>query len=176
MSDDRLILSLTAQSARVLDAIDALQAFVAMPYSANLDRLMHLRWNVAREMLLFFAQTEKELLEPMSRDSRPGVADRAVRSSRDMADIYRYFTFLVARWDTPPCRVSWRTDRDAVTQIARMVVTCLANQQREIYPLLPVQRGKWPRILTFAPINYTAEAWKIRALFPALDRQDAAAG
>lgn len=176
MSDDRLILSLNAQSARVLGAIDALQACVAAPHPGNLDPLMHLRWNFTREMLLFFARTEKELLEPMSRDSRPGVAERAVRSSRDMAGVYGHFTRHVARWHAPPCPALWGPYRDAVTMLTRMVAACLASQQQKIYPLLPVQPGGWPRILTFAPINYAAEAWKIRALLPALDRHDAAAG
>ncbi len=159
-----LLAKLHAQQRRVLAAADAFKAFAAAPHPGRIEPLAALRWRFTREMLLHFSSLETELLQPLAADRRDDAAARAVRSSRDLEQVYRHFQRHAARWHGLPPVEAWRDYAQAIAVLMRLIAVRIAAQERDIYALLPAQPGGGRRVLAFAPLNYAAEAWKVRKL------------
>lgn len=159
-----LLTKLRAQQRRVLMAAEEFKAFAAAPHPGDIAPLAALRWRFTREMLLHFASMETELLQPLVADRRNDAATRAVHSSQDLERVYRHFQRHAARWQGLPAPEHWQEYSYAIAVLMRLIVVRIAAQEREIYPLLPLQPGGAPRVLPFAPLNYAAEAWKVRSL------------
>jgi len=159
-----LLTKLRAQQRRVLAEADAFKAFAAAPHPGDIAPLAALRWRFTREMLLHFATLETEVLQPLTADLRNDAATRAVYSSQDLERVYRHFQRHAARWQGLPAPGQWQEYAQAIALLMRLIAVRIAAQEREIYPLLPFQRGGARRVLPFAPLNYAAEAWKVREL------------
>jgi hypothetical protein len=159
-----LLTKLRAQQQRVLAAAEAFKAFAAAPHPGDIAPLAALRWRFTREMLLHFACLEAELLQPLVADRRNDAATRAVHSSQDLEQVYRHFQRHAARWHGLPPPGSWQEYAQAIAVLMRLIAVRIAAQERDIYKLLPLQPGGARRVLAFAPLNYAAEAWKVRSL------------
>lgn len=149
---------------RLLAACDALDAMVAGPYPDAVERLAELRWNYTREMLMHFANVETGALQPLMGDRRPDAAARAARSSQDLRNVYDNFMRHVRRWHGSPAEESWSEYRQALALLTRRIRVRLAAEETDIHPLLPAQPGSIRVASVTEPINYAAEAWRIRAL------------
>jgi hypothetical protein len=148
---------------RLLAAARALEEMVAAPHPGTVDRLARLRWNFLREMLLHFSHVDGAL-QPLMEDRRALVGATAARSSHDLRATYDHFRRHVARWAGLPSAAEWSEYRQAVGLLMRRIRVRLAAQEQQIYPLLPAEPGGYRLAAAVEPVNYAAEAWKIRAL------------
>jgi len=171
-----LLDKLRVEHRRLLMVCDALEAFVAGPWPGTVDRLVAVRWDFTREMLLHFAHVETGLLQPMMADQRGEAAARAARSSHDLCGAYDCFSRHAQRWHGLPSEDSWHEYRQAIALLTRRIRVRLVAEESEIHPLLPVRPGGRRVLPATEPINYAAEAWRIRGLLYPTEQSFGATG
>lgn len=161
---------------RVLAAADALRAMVSSAQPCSADALAPVRWTFTRELLLHFAHLDAEVLQPLKSDARPQVAALAARSSDDLAAVYQLFMRHVDQWLDVDPSTSWCAYREAVGLLLRRIRVRLVAQQSELYPLLPTRPSGHRVGSTVEPIDFSAQAWRVRGRLFAARPTLAAAG
>lgn len=175
MESTALLVKLRWEQQRVLQAVQALEAHVAAPCTGDTQTLATLRWSFTRELLFHFAHLDKQVLLPLMGDGRGHAAHAAARSNQDMVNVLRLFKRHGQEWhDVDGTR--WCPYREALALLMRRIRVRLAAQDSDIYPLLPIQPGSQRLASAVEPIDYTAEAWSIRALIYPVSAARHAAG
>ncbi|MCW3837928.1 hemerythrin domain-containing protein [Sphingomonas canadensis] len=163
MESSPIIAKLRCERARVITALDEVERLVSGAYPGSMDEIAPHRWALARDLLLHFAHVEALVLQPMMADRRADVAARAARSSADLRGVYDQYRRHFDRWQGLPAESQWDEYRAAVSLLVRRIRVRLLAEESDLFPLLPVQPGTDRITPLVEPVNYAAEAWKVRS-------------
>jgi hypothetical protein len=156
------VAQLLGEHRRILVVVGGLEALVAGPRPDRVDRLSTKRWAFTRDLLLHFSHVETWVHAPLLADRRDGVARAAALSREQTVTLVRDFEHHAARWHGFPAPAQWGEYALVIDHLMGRIRARLAWQERSLYPLLPAEPGD--RGAAIAPVNYAAEAWKIREL------------
>lgn len=163
MDNEFIATRLLAEHRRLIEVAATIESFVAGPHPDTIARLAELRWAFVRALLMHFAHVETAVHRTLTFDRRPGVPVRAVRSSADLRSVYETFLRHTERWGGLPPAADWPDYRVAIDLLMRRIRVRLVVQESDLYSLLPCQPGARCLATIEDPIDYAAEAWKIRS-------------
>ncbi|RVT89513.1 hypothetical protein [Sphingomonas crocodyli] len=156
------MIALAAERARLLAAIDQIEALVAGGYVEQGPVETEKRWAFTREMMLHLSRVDAQIFLPLMADERPLAAKRAADARVTALAFYDDFCAHAARWRGRPTEDRWPSYRIAVRDLMRRLRILLDEESERLVPFLP------PRLVRgVAPgesRNFAAAAWDIRKI------------
>ncbi|TZG27584.1 hypothetical protein [Sphingomonas montanisoli] len=154
--------ALAAERARLLAAIDQIEALVAGGYVEQGPAQTEKRWAFTREMLLHLSHLDAQVFLPLMADERPLAAKRAAEARAAAIAFYEDFRAHAERWRGRPTEDRWPSYRHAVRDLMQRLRVLLREDARRLKPFLP------PRVAAGAARsesrNFAAVAWDIHKI------------
>jgi len=154
-----------AENVRLIASIDRLDNIFLGDFPGDPDALATARWELTRDLLLYFATQESLVVQPLAADLRPN----AVLASAQAADRLRHLQAMFAEQaDTRfarPEATQWRAAGRQTRANLAQVRAALVQDQAKLFPFLPAQ----PRasVRPGSKSNFASQAWSFRQqLFP----------
>ncbi len=154
-----------AENVRLIASIDRLDSIFLGDFPGDPDALATARWELTRDLLLYFATQESLVVQPLAADLRPD----AVLASAQAADRLRHLQAMFeGQSDTRfarPKAAQWRAARRQTHANLAQVRAALVQDRSKLFPFLPAQPKASVRP---APqTNFASQAWSFRQqLFP----------
>ena len=154
-----------AENFRLIASIGRLDDILAGEFPNDPEALATARWDLTRNLLLYFTKQHTLAVQPLMRDLRPEAVLAGSRAAVRLQRLHDMFDEQVGSRFARPTRAKWRQARQAVRANLAQVRSTLMQDRDELFRFLPLQPG--PSVPTASKTNFTAQAWEFREkLFP----------
>jgi hypothetical protein len=124
------------EHARIRALADQLEAVIAGRRPDDATIFWRLRWSILSLILQNWRHQRAEVMEPLLRDPRAGVAALAEEFNADLAEISRRYLDHIIRWDSDEGMADWTLYGDQVQPLFGVLRDRLEREERLLFPLL----------------------------------------
>ena len=154
--------ALAAERARLLAAVDQIEALIAGDYVEQGPDQTEKRWAFTRELMLHLSHLDAQIFLPLMADERPIISQRATAARTSAIAFYDDFCAHAERWRGRPTADRWSTYRTATRQLMVRLRVLLDDESRRLTPFLPARLSREPQVDRSR--NFAAAAWDIRKI------------